>query len=424
MKRKSLSMLTAGLLAVFLLVGCAGSDGKKMESTENQGTVETGSGNGKVELKVWAEESTFDTLNQMVDSFKEQYKGQADFEITLEQNSDAYTKANVLEDVHNAADVFIMADDQVASLAAAGALYPVPNAEEIKERNVEKSVESATINDVLYAYPMTADNGYFLYYNKKYYKDSDLSTLDQVLKVAGDNGKKFVMDWSSGWYLYSFFGGTGLDFGINDDGVTNHCEWNAKTGDIKGVDIAQAMLAISASPGFANLTDDKFIAGAQDGSVIAGVSGVWDSEALKKAWGSNLGAVKLPTYTVAGKQVQMASFSGCKLVGVSAYSQNPEWAAKLADWLTNQENQTLRFKNNGQGPSNIDAAGSDEIKKNVAIQAVIAQSEFGQLQRVGNSYWDACSNFGQIMASGNPEQLKLQKIMDDLVAGITKSVAG
>ena len=37
-----------------------------------------------------------------------------------------------------------------------------------------------------------------------------------------------TMDWSSGWYLYSFFGNTGLDFGVNDDGVTNHCNWNAR----------------------------------------------------------------------------------------------------------------------------------------------------------------------------------------------------
>ena len=111
-------------------------------------------------------------------------------------------------------------------------------------------------------------------------------------------------------------------------------------------------------------------------------------------------------------------------VGVNAYSKNPEWAAKLADWLTNEQNQTLRFEMNGQGPSNIKAADSDKIKTDVAIQAVMAQSEFGKLQRVGNSYWDACSSYGQVMAFGNPDHIQLQKIMDELVKGITKSVAG
>ena len=384
----------------------------------------TNKDNGTVSLTVWAEESTHDALNQMVESFKKEYEGQANFEITLEQNSDDKTRERVLDDVYAAADVFIMADDQLASTAAGGALYPVPNATEVKAANVEGSVEAATINDTLYAYPMTADNGYFLYYNKKYLTDKDVETMDGILKVAKENGKKFTMDWSSGWYLYSFFGNTGLDFGINDDNVTNHCEWNTTEGEIKGTDIAQALLDIQATGAFESVVDNDFIAGVKDGSVIAGVSGVWDETQLKSVWGDDLGAVKLPTYTVAGKQLQMASFTGYKMMGVNAYSKNPEWAAKLADWLTNEQNQTLRFEMNGQGPSNTKAADSDEVKQAPAIQAVIAQSEFGKLQRVGNTYWDACTKFGNIMAKGNKDNVKLQKLMDTLVEEITKSVAG
>ena len=40
--------------------------------------------------------------------------------------------------------------------------------------------------------------------------------------------------------------------------------------------------------------------------------------------------------------MQMASFSGCKLIGVNAYSKYPEWAARFAEWITNEENQRLR----------------------------------------------------------------------------------
>ena len=232
------------------------------------------------------------------------------------------------------------------------------------------------------------------------------------------------MDWTSAWYLYSFFGNTGLDFGINDDNVTNHCEWNTTEGEIKGTDIAQALLDIQATGAFESVVDNDFIAGVKDGSVIAGVSGVWNETKLKAIWGDNLGAVKLPTYTVAGKQLQMASFTGYKMMGVNAYSKNPEWAAKLADWLTNEQNQTLRFEMNGQGPSNTKAGDSEEVKQAPAIRAVIAQSEFGKLQRVGNNYWDACTKFGNIMAKGNKDNVKLQKLMDTLVEEITKSVAG
>lgn len=421
-KRKWTAALLATALTVSMLAGCA-SSAPSQKDTQNAAQP-TNKDNGTVSLTVWAEESTHDALNQMVESFKKEYEGQANFDITLEQNSDDKTRDRVLGDVHAAADVFIMADDQLASMAAGGALYPVPNATEVKAGNVEGSVEAATINDTLYAYPMTADNGYFLYYNKKYLTDKDVETMDGILKVAKENGKKFTMDWSSGWYLYSFFGNTGLDFGINDDNVTNHCEWNTTEGEIKGTDIAQALLDIQATGAFESVVDNDFLAGAEDGSVIAGVSGVWNETKLKAIWGDDLGATKLPTYTVAGKQVQMASFTGYKLMGVNAYSKNPEWAAKLADWLTNEQNQTLRFEMNGQGPSNTKAADSEEVKQAPAIRAVIAQSEFGKLQRVGNSYWDACTKFGNIMAKGNKDNVKLQKLMDTLVEEITKSVAG
>lgn len=83
---------------------------------------------------------------------------------------------------------------------------------------------------------MTADNGYFLYYNKNYFTDEDVKTLDGVIAAAEKANKKFAMEFNSGWYLYSFFGNTGLDFGLNDDGVTNHCNWNTTEGDVKGVD--------------------------------------------------------------------------------------------------------------------------------------------------------------------------------------------
>lgn len=423
MKKRIVLLLAVASVTASLLMGCAAQTADLGTATEKNDALETNTDGSVISLTVWAEESTHEALNQMIDSFKQEYAGQAEFDITIEQNEDSDTKDNILADVHNAADVFPLADDQVSGLVAAGALYPVPNVDEVKSANLEESVSAATVGDTLYAYPMTADNGYFMYYNKQFFSDTDVETLDGMLAVAKENGKKITMDWSSGWYLYAFFGNTGLDFGINDDNVTNHCDWNSTEGDIKGVDIAQAMLDIAADPGFVNTGDDGLLEGAKDGSVIAGISGAWNSTKLQEYWGDDLGAVKLPTYTVAGKQIQMASFTGYKLMGVNAYSENPEWAAKLADWLTNETNQTLRFELNGQGPSNIKAADSEAVKSAPAIQAVIAQAEFGRLQRVGNSYWDACTTFGYIMAEGNPDHIKLQKLMDNLVAGITQAVA-
>ncbi len=115
----------------------------------------------------------------------------------------------------------------------------------------------------------------------------------------------------------------------------------------------------------------------KDGSVIAGISGVWNAVAIGEAWGKDMGASKLPSYTCDGRQVQMASFSGCKLIGVNAYSKHPVWAARLAEWITNEDNQTLRFEMRGQGPSDLKVADSEEIRQSPAIAALLEQSDSG-----------------------------------------------
>lgn len=400
----------------------AASQGTADAMSRGQGTA-AGAGSGVVELTVWAEEANYELLGRMIDSFTAEYAGEAEFEITLVQASESEAKNLLLADVHGGADVFAFADDQLLQMVAAGALDPVRNAGAVRAANLPEAVEAASYRDTLYAYPMTADNGYFMYYNKAYFAKEDIATLDGMLAVADAAEKQISMEWDSGWYLYAFFGNTGLECGINDDNVTNHCDWNSTQGPIRGVDVAEAMLAIAAHPGFSNRTDSEFVEGVRDGSVIAGVSGVWNSVEIRDAWGENYSAVKLPTYTVAGRQVQMASFNGYKMAGVNAYSQEPEWAHRFADWITNEENQDLRFQERRQGPSNQNAAASEEVTADPALQAMITQGQYGDLQRVGTKYWEATTEFGLAMAAGNPEGADLQELMDVLVEGITGSVA-
>lgn len=419
-------MVVSVLLLIAILAGCRNistdtkGDTKDTSTTEveDEKTLET----GKVSLRVWVEEANIENLQKMVDSFKQNYAGQADFDIIIEPSGDADTRKNVLSDVHNAADVFSMPDDQLYSLIAGGALSPVVNQTEVKSACLSDAVDAASYQGTVYAYPYAADNGYFLYYNKEYFSSSDVKTFDRILEIAVENEKKFSMELNSGWYLYSFFGNTGFDFGINEDGVTNHCNWNTTEGNVKGIDVAQSLINIAINPGFIAQSDALFVEGVKNGTCIAGISGVWNAITIQKAWGNNYGACKLPTYTCKGQQIQMSSFKGYKMFGVNAYSEHQEWAHKFAEWITNEENQILRFEDRSQGPANAIAAASDEVGKVPAIAAVIEQSQYGILQRVGNSYWDACTSFADTIAAGNPDNVPLQDLMDRLVKGITASV--
>ena len=416
-------LFAASLMTVAGLTGCGkgktdgGREAKAVQSSNSKSSQTNGL--ETVELTVWGAEEDEELLRQIIDGFKETYQGQANFSITYQPQGESGCKDALMVDLEAGADVFAFADDQLNTLVAAGALEPVEDWEPVKEANIKEAVEAASVGGTLYAYPLTADNGYFLYYNKQYFKEEDIKSLDRMLAIAQERGKIISMDWSSAWYVYSLFGNTGLEVGLNEDGITNFCTWNGTDGDIKGTDVANAMLRIAASPGFSSLNDEGFLKGVRDGSVIAGVSGVWNALAVKEAWGSGYGAAKLPTYTCAGKQVQMASFSGYKLVGVNAYSKHYDWALKMAEWITNQANQELRFQLRGQGPSNKNAAASEEVQQSPAIVALLEQSEFSKLQRVGGNFWIPVETFSKNMAEGNPENQNLQEQLDKMVEGVT-----
>lgn len=166
MYKKLISCGTILTLCAGILAGCASTDGKNSGSSLEKDTAKE-----FVQLKVWSEEAAISTTQKMVDSFISEYSDEADFDIVIELNADSKTKDVILEDVHNAADVFPFPDDQLNSLVAAGVLEEVNDAEAIKKANSETSVSSASVGDKLYAYPMTADNGFFLYYDKNYYSE-------------------------------------------------------------------------------------------------------------------------------------------------------------------------------------------------------------------------------------------------------------
>lgn len=409
MKRKSSIWLPAFLLALFL-TGCQSNS---PVSTKQASDPE------EVSLTVWGAEEDEELLRQIIDGFEARYQGQADFQITYEPQSESHCMDALMADLENGADVFAFADDQLNTLVAAGALEPIENADAVKSSNLPEAVLAASVSDTLYALPLTADNGYFLYYNKQYFSEQDIASFDRMLEIAAEHEKKVSMEWSSGWYVYSFFGNTGLTIGLNDDGITNYCTWNSTEGDIKGIDVARSMQNMALHPGFISTDDAGFVDGVKNHTIIAGINGVWNAVAVEQAWGKNFGAAKLPSYTCAGRQVQMASFSGYKLIGVNAYSENWEWASKLAEWIANEENQKLRFNLRGQGPSNMNAAASEEVRSAPAITALLEQSEYSCLQRIGGNYWDPVSTFTAGILSGDPSGKSLQERLDTMVEGIT-----
>ena len=426
-KQVSLAMATVMALS---LAACGGSPSSSSAAAADSGAAATDSAGsdatgetaswGDVTLTMWGAEEDQTMLREMADAFIAENADKGNITINIGACSEADAKDNILTDPTAAADVFAFADDQLNELVAAGALQEVSlNADDVKSRNLEGSVEAASLDGKLYAYPMTADNGYFLYYDSSVISAEDAQTVDGILAAAAAAGRTFDMTLNDGWYIYSFFAGAGLEATLADDGVNTVCNWN----EAPGADVAQAVMDIASNSAFVSAPDADIVSGITNGTVCAAVSGTWNAQVAQETWGENYAATKLPTYTMNGEQVQMGSFAGYKLVGVNPHSANVGVAMMLADYITNEANQQKRFEDRQLGPSNINVNASEAVQAAPAIAALAAQSDFSDLQRVGANYWDPAASLGQILASGEPQGKTTQQLGDDAVAVITAAVA-
>lgn len=444
MKKKLLAAVLTVSMVAAMMTGCGSkkeaapetgaAEAETTETTQSAGNTETAEVTEKqdVSLRLWGAEEDQAMLQGMIDSFVANYADVANITVELGVESESTAKDTILTDIEAAADVFAFASDQIVDLVKAGALQSIDEMDgalqnfagksvaDVESANAPGSVDAATYNDTLYAFPMSADNGYFLYYDSSVITAEDAASWDTLLAAAEAAGKKVGMTFASGWYNASFFYGAGFTTGLNEDGTTS-IDFNG-TADYTGVEVVQSMLGIAGHPAFMAIADGDISNQIASGSLAAAISGTWDAAAAQTAFGDGYAATKLPTYTIGDTQVQQGSVAGFKLVGVNAYSQNAGWAVLLADWITNEENQVIRFTEREIGPSNLNAAASDAVAANIAISALAEQSAYGVVQVVGGNYWDPTATFGEMIAKGQlsaDDEAGIQEALDNMVAGVT-----
>ncbi len=403
--KKYLGVILAVSLFASMTAGCSG---QKEPEEEFQ----------NIHLTIASDLAPEEILEEQIAKFQQLNASKVNLSYTIKDQS----QDDIVKAPRQASDLFNIANDQVDELYQSGTLLEITeNTDQvIASVGGESTTAAQTVmrDGKLYGYPLSSGNGYFLYYNKAYFSESDVASLDNILKIAADNGKKFTMDFSSGWYLYSFFKGAGLNLDYNEEKAANMCNWNATNTEHTGVSVTESLLNIAGNDGFLYLPNGEFVEHAAADEVIAGVSGQWHAEELSNAWGDNYAATKLPTYTLDGEQIQMASFTGYRIIGVNAYSENTKWAMRLAEYLSNEETQLKLFESVGQCPANVSAAGSEEVKASPAVAATAEQAPYAYIQHVADPFWDASSQFGVTIADGNPDNENLQNLLDRMVGKI------
>ena len=349
-------------------------------------------------VKVWVAENVVDFTKAQIADFQAAHPEYADFVVTVEPVGEGDAASNVLTDLDAAADIFGFPQDQLARLVAANSLLELEEsvAAQVAEENDAGSVAAATLGDLMYAYPMTSDNGYFLYYDKSVV--SDPSTLEGILADCEAAGKSFYYDLRSGWYQPAFFFGAGctLTYDTDSEGAYTGC--NIDYASDAGVGAMKALVKLAKSPAFVN--GSSMSSATNVGAII---DGTWDAGAVKEAFGDNYACAKLPTVEINGEATQLSGFGGFKLLGVKPQTDDDKLAFcdALAYFLASGEVQLARYNAVGWGPSNLEAKASEAVQADEALSALGAQLAFTIPQgQYPGEYWGLAEGLGDDIIAG------------------------
>ena len=360
------------------------------------------------EIEVWVADATVEFTKAQLEAFKATSDEYANLTFKVEPVAEGDAASNMITDVEGGADVYAFAQDQLARLVAAGALIDVlpENAEIVKAENDAGSVAAAMMGDMMYAYPMTSDNGYFLYYDKSVVTDP--STLEGILAQCEAAGKNFYFEINNGWYIPAFFFGAGCTLTYESDANGNLIACTCDYASENGLKALKAIIEMCKSPNFVN-------GSAADKATNFGamVTGTWNAATLQGMLGENYAAVKLPT----AADFQLGGFGGFKLIGVKPQTDEDKLAVcdAIALYLTSGAVQQARYEAVGFGPSNLAAQQSDAVKADVALSALASQLQYciGQGQYPGD-YWTLAGAMGDSVMADEYDNMTDEQLMEVL----------
>jgi len=416
----SLSMLASGAV---MMSGCDETETPAVDTPDTSASdtvVDETPAKDPVDITVWAPDAvvelTQNALNEWQTGLGADY---AHYTITVSAMGEGDAATQMLTDVEAGADVFGFAQDQLARLVSVGALSAPGGVflDNVKANNDGGSVSAATSGDTVYAYPETSDNGYFMYYDKSIV--SDTATLEAVLEQCNAAGKKFYMNLQSGWYNVAFFFGAGTEcyYNYDDAGMVQGgvCDFASEA----GLAAFKGMIKLASDPAFVESNSAAAFFNPEGGDAAVVISGTWDSATISGFLGENYGACKLPTFNVDGTDYQMGGFGGFKLVGVKPQNDSDKlvFCHMIADYITGEEMQTLRFNEKGWGPSNLNAQALDAVQNDPALAALAEQLNFciGQGQ-YPNEYWSLSEAFGTDVNAGKYDSMTDEELMAELEA--------
>ena len=367
---------------------------------------------GTYDITLWTSEveGVSEQFLTQIDAFEAANPGIV-FNVTPEKVTEADAGTKMLTDVDAGADLYCFAQDQFARLVQGNALSKLGKAAAkiVQDNNDAGAVGAVTAGEDIYAYPLTSDNGYFMYYDKTVVPESAVDSFEAIIKACEDAGKNFSFELENAWYTAGFFFGTGCNsvWSTNDKGEFTKVEDDFNSD--KGFIAAKGMEKLLDSKAYVNSSSVGDSVDAAIPSAVI-VSGTWDYNAAVTAFGENLGVADLPSFEYDGQSYHIGSFSGNKLLGVKPQADAKRGAVlhKLAQYLSNEDCQKARCETFGWGPSNKAVAEMDCVKNNPALAALAQQSAYAKPQgQIHGSWWDLAKVIAtDVKNAANDDEIK------------------
>jgi len=421
MKKKLLAVLLTAAMTVSL---CACGNSETATTAEPAATETTEAATeeaapaaeaGDETITIWVADAVTDFTKEQCDAFFAANPDYAGYNVVIEAVGEGDAAGNIITDVEGGADIFGFAQDQLTRLVAANALTALTGdyAAFVDDENNAGAAEGSKVGGTSYAFPLTADNGYFLYYDKSVVTDP--STLEGIVADCEAAGKSVYFEINSAWYQTAFFFGTGckLEYTTDDTGAFTGCDCTYASPE--GVVALRAMATLNESPAFQN---GSSVSNATNVGAI--VDGTWDASAAKDLFGENYACAKLPTFEGSdGKTYQLSGFNGFKLLGVKPQTDANKLAVclELAKYLSSEEVQLARYELTFWGPSNLKAAANEAVQADEALCALADQFQYTIPQgQYPGDYWSLGTSLGDDIIAGNVTSSASD---DDLLAVLT-----
>lgn len=379
-----------GLILTFSLIlftGCSNKDNQ-----QNQGWKDNPDQQIKGKIKLWMDSDLIGAYSQIINDYQKLYPH---VKVTIEAKNSDQIKKEVARDPSQAADVFLMNNTQIGSMADNGLLYPLRDQREqkIKAEQTDYVSKAVTYQKNIYGYPTALETS-LLYYDRSKLKKQDVKNWNNLIKQHN-----IIVNFDKS--------GTSLIFAPLFFNESSYLDVNKFSGLVNGSKVLNWISSQKNNPHVISLDNSTESRMKQAAAVIASSR---QYSSIKKILQNNLAVSFLPQLNIDNKTKLWKPFLIIKLWGVNQQTKYPKAAMSLANYLGNKDTELKLFKLKGLIPTNQSAQNDEKVMNNLLVQQIFKCIKTSRIVIAPNDLND------------NSFWLKMDQLIKDTYQGNIKSI--